>query len=168
VATRGQRLLAVVVVPAAAIVTALLLYMRMRFEPPTVPGYALAPLAAASDGAALELQRGGQYVFAAEPMGMVQGAVGARAFLVRGDDEVRLWEPPFSVDRDGSVHIEGKVDALFVGVPAGAWEVDVAVGRPETLPTAPRDILRARANAGSPTGEHAAWHLVRQPIVLGG
>jgi hypothetical protein len=165
VATRGQRLLAIVVVPAAAIVAAVLLLLRLRFEPPTLPGYALS----ASDGAALELHRGGgQYAFAAEPLGMVQGAVGARAFLVRGEDEVRLWEPPFSVDRDGSVHIQGAVDALFVGVPAGAWEVDVAVGRPEMLPTAPRDILRARAKGDAPTGEHAAWHLVRQPIVLGG
>jgi hypothetical protein len=58
------------------------------------------------------------------------------------------------------------VDALFAGVPAGPWEVAIAVGRPETLPTAPRDILRARD--GGAAGADAAWRLVRQRIVLGG
>jgi hypothetical protein len=164
VATRGQRLLAVIVVPAAALVAALLLYFRMKLEPPTVPPYALG----GSDGGEVRLAAGGRFALAAEPLGMVQGAVGARGFLVRGD-EVRLWDPPFSVDRDGSVHVEGTVESLFGGVPAGPWEVNVAVGRPETLPTAPRDILKARSapSTEGPAG-HAAWHLVRENIVLGG
>jgi hypothetical protein len=164
VATRTQRLLAVIVVPAAVITSALLLFFRMKLEPPTVPAYALG----GSDGGEVHLAAGGRFSLAAEPLGVVQGAVGARGFLVRGD-EVRLWEPPFSVDRDGSVHIDGAVDALFHGVPAGPWDVVLAVGRPETLPTAPRDILQARTAPAvdGPEG-HAAWHLVREHIVLGG
>jgi hypothetical protein len=164
VATPTQRLLAAIVVPAAVITSALLLYFRMKLEPPTVPAYALG----GGDGGEVHLARGGRFTLAAEPLGMVQGAVGARGFLVRGD-EVRLWDPPFSVDRDGSVHVEGTVDALFGGVPAGPWEVVLAVGRPETLPTAPRDILQARAApAADGPASHAAWHLVREHIVLGG
>lgn len=163
-ATRAQRLLAVIVVPAAAVTSALLLYFRMKLEPPTVPAYALG----GSDGGEVYLARGEHFAMAAEPLGVIQGAVGARGFLVRGD-EVRLWEPPFSVDRDGSVHVEGTVDALFGGVPAGPWEIVLAVGRPETLPTAPRDILQARAPAPADgTAGRAAWHLVREHIVLGG
>jgi hypothetical protein len=154
------RLLALLVVPVAAVVAAVLLFFRMKVEPPTVPPYALA--SAGAD--AVVARPGTRFALAMEPLGMVQGAVGARAFLVRGDD-VRLWEPTFSVDRDGSVHIEGTVDALFRDVPAGPWELDIAVGRPETLPTAPRDILRARDVADAGTG-WAAWQLVRAPIVL--
>jgi hypothetical protein len=160
-----QKLLAVVVVPAAVIVSALLLYFRTKLEPPTVPPYILG---GSDGGEVVRVAQGGRFAFAAEPVGMVQGAVGARGFLVRGD-EVRMWDPPFSVDRDGSVHIEGTVDSLFGGVPAGPWEVVVAIGRPETLPTAPRDILRARAAAPAEgSAGHAAWHLVREQIVLGG
>jgi hypothetical protein len=101
-------------------------------------------------------------------MGMVQGAVGARAFLVRGA-EVRPWDPPLSVDRDGSVHIEGPVEALFGGVPAGRWEIVLAVGRPETLPRAATDVLRIEG-VGEPDASsgHAAWQVVREPIVLEG
>jgi hypothetical protein len=160
VTTRLPRLVAVLVVPAAAVVAGLLLLVRMRLEPPTVPPYARA--AAGEDP--IVARPGGRFALAIEPLGMVQGAVGARAFLARGD-EVRLWDPPFSVDRDGSVHVEGTVDVLFRDVPAGPWELDVAVGRPETLPTAPRDILRARDATDSGAG-WAPWHLVRARVVL--
>ena len=91
------------------------------------------------------------------------GAVAARGFLLRGD-EVQAWDPPFTVDRDGTIRLDGPVEALFAGVPPGPWDIAVAVGRPETLPTAPRDVLRARdAGAGD-----AAWRLVREHVVLGG
>ena len=99
---------------------------------------------------------------AAEPLSVVQGAVAARVFLIRGDD-VQAWDPPFEVDRDGSVHIEGKVDQLFAGVPAGPWEVALVVGRPETLPTA-RNLLHMRDTEGG----HAPWQVVRERIVLEG
>jgi hypothetical protein len=152
-------------VAAAGLVTALLLYFRMRLEPPTVPTYELGSApggVVATDGGEIVVRRGGRFAMAAEPMGVVQGAVAARVFLVRGDD-VQAWDPPFEVDRDGSVHIEGKVDQLFAGVPPGPWEVALVVGRPETLPTA-RDLLHAH-DAG---GGHAPWQVVRERIVLEG
>jgi len=128
-------------------------------EPPTVPTYALA----AGDGGALVLHAGERFRLVVEPEGIVTGAVAARGFLVRGD-EVQAWDPPFTVDRDGSIRLDGPVDTLFAGVPPGSWDVAVAVGRPETLPTAPRDVLRAR-DAGA---ADAAWRLVREHVVLGG
>jgi hypothetical protein len=159
-----KRAAPLLLVAAAVLVTALLLLFRMRFEPPTVPPYELGGTQGVreQDGGELVVHRGGRFAIAAEPRGVVQGAVGARAFLVRGDD-VQAWDPPFEVDRDGSVHIDGKVDQLFAGVPSGSWEVALVVGRPETLPTA-RDLLRAH-DAG---GGHAPWQLVRERIFLEG
>jgi hypothetical protein len=93
------------------------------------------------------------------PLAPVKGAIGARAFLVRGD-EVRPWDPPFSVASDGSVRISGPVDALFAGVPKGRWEVALTVGRPEVLPTAPTDVLRARSESDRPS----SWRLVCQRV----
>jgi hypothetical protein len=148
----------VLLVGAAVLGAVVLLVLRMRMEPPTVPEYVLE-----GDAGALELHPGERFRIDVDPMGQVVGAIGARGFLIRGE-EVRPWDPPFEVARDGSVHLAGSVDALFPGVPPGPWELAVAVGRPENLPTAPRDILRARE--GGPA--HAAWRLVRESIVLGG
>ena len=157
--TKGRSVAPLIVVGVAVLGAAALLLLRMRIEPPTVPPYALAE----DDAGAAVLRAGATFRMVATPKGIVTGAVGARGFLVRGED-VRPWEPVFAVDRDGTIHVEGAVEALFAGVPPGAWDVAVAVGRPETLPTAPRDILPAR-DAG---GANAAWCLVREHIVLGG
>lgn len=157
--TRRRSIVALLLVPAAILVTATLLLLRLRMEPPTVPTYALA----AGDGGALVLHAGERFRLVVEPEGIVTGAVAARGFLVRGD-EVQAWDPPFTVDRDGSIRLDGPVDTLFAGVAPGSWDVAVAVGRPETLPTAPRDVLRAR-DAGA---ADAAWRLVREHVVLGG
>jgi hypothetical protein len=156
--TRRRSVVALLLVPAAVLVTATLLVLRLRMEPPTVPAYALA-----GDAGAVVLHPGERFRLALEPEGLVTGAVAARGFLLRGD-EVQAWDPPFTVDRDGTIRLDGPVDTIFAGVPPGTWEVTVAVGRPETLPTAPRDVLRARdAGAGD-----AAWRLVRERVVLGG
>ncbi len=111
------------------------------------------------------LRPGGRFQVDLRPDAHVEGAIAARAFLLR-DGQVRPWDPPFEVTRDGSVRIAGPVDALFAGVPSGPWEIAVAVGRPETLPTAPKTILRARDDAASETGD-AAWRLVRGSVSLG-
>ncbi len=151
--------LAALVVPAAVVVAGALLALRLHFQPPTVPPYTIA-----APGGVTVLPPGGHFELDVHPTAPVTGAVGARAFLVRGTD-VRAWDPPFEVSRDGSAHIGGAVDTLFAGVPPGDWELDVAVGRPETLPTAPNDVLRARSSdvdAGV-----AAWRLVRERIRLG-
>ena len=149
---------ALLLVPAALAVAAGLVLLRLHFEPPTVPEYEVAR---AVDEMALT--RGGRFEIELRPVAPVVGAIGARAFLLRGD-EVRPWDPPFSVTVDGAVRIAGPVAALFAGVPAGTWEVAVAVGRPETLPTAPRDILRGR----SARPGRAGWHLVRARVRLDG
>jgi hypothetical protein len=156
--TRRRSVVALLLVPAAILVTAMLLVLRLRMEPPTVPTYALA-----GDAGTAVLHPGERFRLVVEPEGLVTGAVAARGFLLRGD-EVQAWDPPFTVDRDGTIRLDGPVEALFAGVPPGPWDIAVAVGRPETLPTAPRDVLRARdAGAGD-----AAWRLVREHVVLGG
>jgi len=145
----------VLLVPAAAAVAAALVAVRLHFEPPTVPTYSLA-----ADGGEVALAPGSAFDMVLRPAAPVKGAIGARAFLVRGD-EVRPWDAPSSVGLDGSVRIAGPVDALFRGVPAGPWEIAVAVGRPEVLPTAPRDVMR-RGEDSRPS----AWRMVRERIRL--
>jgi len=143
-------------VPAAAAVAAGLVAIRVHFEPPTVPGYSLA-----NDAGDVALGPGTAFEMVLRPASPVRGAIGARAFLLRGND-VRPWDAPSSVGLDGSVRIAGPVDVLFAGVPAGKWEIAVAVGRPEVLPTAPRDITRSRDADARPS----AWRLVRERIRL--
>jgi hypothetical protein len=151
---------------AAGLVAAALLALRVRLEPPTVPPYALVPAGASGDaGGIIALGPSDRFELDIAPQVAVVGAVGARGFLMRGD-EVRAWDPPFRVERDGTVRLDGDVQTLFAGVPPGAWDVAIAVGRPETLPTAPRDILHAR-DAGA-TDADAAWRLVRERVLLGG
>jgi len=160
IGTSGGRgkLVALLLVPAAVAVAGFLLYIRLRLEPPTVPGFALE-----GDGGVTTVRHGELFVMTVRPLAPAAGAIGARAFLLRAD-EVRPWTAPYSVALDGTVTVSGPVDVLFEGVPPGEWEVAIAVGRPETLPTAPRDILRAR-DAGA---DDAAWRLVRQRIAIGG
>jgi hypothetical protein len=62
------------------------------------------------------------------------------------------------------VRITGPSAALFAGVPEGSWDVAVSVGRPEVLPTAPRDVLEARTHD---RGSAAAWRLVIERVQLG-
>jgi hypothetical protein len=155
----SQNRAVLLLVPAAAAIAAGLIALRLHFQPPTVPAFVVA----GGDGESAALA-GARFQIVAQPVAPVQGAIGARAFLIRGD-EVRAWDPPVTVDRDGSVRIDGPVDALFAGVPTGTWDVALAVGRPEVLPTAPRDVLRAREDGGT---ERAAWRLVEKRVRLGG
>lgn len=149
------RAAALLLVPAAVALAALLFFLRLRLEPPSVPTYAVV------DGGPTLLAPGGRFEMDLAPTATVTGAVWVRAFLLQGDT-VRPWNPPVSVGRDGAVHIAGPVDQLFAGVPPGEWEVALAVGRPETLPTAPADVLRARDVDGGTT----AWRLVRMRVRL--
>jgi hypothetical protein len=148
---------ALALVPGAAVVAVVLVSLRLHFQPPTVPSFAVAN-AAAED---VTLASGGRFELELRPQAPVAGAIAARGFLLQGDT-VRPWDPPFTVAGDGTVRIAGPVDALFAGVPAGAWEVAVAVGRPETLPTAPNDVLRARQSQPDSVG----WRLVRERVLL--
>lgn len=150
------RAVAVVLIVAALAGAAALLLLRLHFQPPTVPDYSLA----GDSSGEREVTRGSTFAMDLRPAGPVAGAVGARAFLVQGD-VVRPWNVPYMVQRDGSVRIEGATDTIFAGVPAGAWEIAVAVGRPENLPTDPREVLHARV---APIDGGAAWHLVRERV----
>jgi hypothetical protein len=153
---------AVVLVSAAIGGAGALLWLRLHFQPPTVPHYVLAG-APSAPADPTSLKHDATFSMDLRPAGVVDGAVAARAFLLRGD-VVRPWSVPFVVERDGTVRIAGPVDALFAGVPRGDWEVAIAVGRPENLPVDPRDVLRARDRTAD--GGAAAWHLVRERIYL--
>jgi hypothetical protein len=166
---RLQRLVAVLMVPAAIAVAGALVALRLHFQPPLVPPY----FAAGTGPDEQRIARESLFEVELRPGEPVAGAIGARAFLLHGlhapdgthGDEVRPWDPPFDVDRAGVVRIRGPAEALFAGVPDGPWEVAVAVGRPEVLPTAPLDVLRER---GRDAGTRAAWRLVTVPIRLEG
>ncbi len=153
---KSGRVPALLLVLSAGVAAAALLSARLFLEPPTVPAYTIT-----AGGPALHAAD----TFRADvmPSAPVDGAIAARAFLLRGDT-VRAWDPPFSVEPGGAVHLTGRVDTLFAGIPGGAWEVAIAVGRPETLPTAPKDVLRAR-DATADT-RSLAWRLVRAPVDL--
>jgi hypothetical protein len=151
--------IALVLLPAAVAVAGGLVGLRMYFQPPTVPDFAIAGAAASS---AVNLAPGGQFEVELHPTAPVNGAIAARTFLVRGDD-VRPVIAPFTVTEEGTVRIAGSVDTVFAGIPSGAWDIAVAVGRPETLPVAPADILRARDADPRALG----WRLVRERVFLG-
>jgi hypothetical protein len=152
----SQNKIALVLVPGAALVAAGLVTLRLHFQPPTVPTFAIAD---ARDGESIG--PGDPFALEIHPQRALEGAIAARGFLLRGDD-VRPWDPAFTVATDGTVRIAGPVDTLFAGVPSGPWEIAVAVGRPETLPTAPNDVLRARdQDAGD-----LSWRLVRERVFL--
>jgi hypothetical protein len=161
--------IALVLVPGAAAVAVGLVSLRLHFQPPTVPAFAVVDARADAQGAAgqgappeeVTLVAGGHFDLELRPEHPVTGAIAARGFLLRGET-VRPWDPPFTVAGDGTVRIEGAVDVLFAGVPPGPWEVAIAVGRPENLPTAPNDVLRGREQ--QPEG--VSWRLVRERVVL--
>jgi len=159
----STKLLVILLVPSAIAVAGVLLLLRLYFQPPTVPGYALAD--AGPQEPEIVVLPGARFEVELRPLAPVVGAVAARAFLLRGN-EVRPWAARFDVERDGSVRIAGAGDALFAKVPAWSWELAIAVGRPETLPVAPAEILRARDAVGD--GGPAPWQLVRARIKLGG
>ncbi|MGD0676505.1 MAG: hypothetical protein ABSC94_13885 [Polyangiaceae bacterium] len=182
-----QRLVVLALVPTAAAMAIALIVLRLHFQPPTIPPYVLtigprqatgtipprvqandvddrATRAAGDAGETTEwsLSASDEFELEARPDGRVEGAVAARAFLLRAA-EVRAWDPPFAVSRDGVIRIRGSVRTLFAGVPVGRWEVAVAVGRPELLPTAPNDVLRARARE---PGGRAGFRLLIAPVRL--
>jgi hypothetical protein len=149
-----RNLAALLLAPAGATVATVLVLLRLHFEPTGVPMYSVRP----ASPSVVAVHRGDAFALDLHPERPVVGAVAARGFLLQGES-VHPWQAAFSVDVDGEVHITGDVDTLFAGVPDGRWEAAVAVGRPEMLPTAPRDVLRARAGT-SPSTWHLAWEVV--------
>jgi hypothetical protein len=178
-------MIALALVPAAAAVAGGLVLLRLHYQPPTVPEYTVV----GDDGGAHAIDRSGRFDLELRPQSTPEGAIGARAFLLRVGaapataspevgaaggtreggahpewERVRPWDPWADAARDGTVRISGATADLFAGVPDGPWDVAVAVGRPEVLPTAPRDIAE---EIGRDRGPSAAWRLVVERIVLG-
>jgi hypothetical protein len=147
---------ALLLVPGAAVLAVVMLVLRVHVQPLTIPPYSIAP------GSTTELRPGGQFSLQLDPRGPLTGAVMARAFLTQGT-QMRAWEPVFVVDKDGTIHVAGSVDALFAGVPAGEWELDIVVGRPELLPRSPDDALKGRDAEVS----GGAWHLLHERVRVG-
>ncbi len=162
---KSGRMVALLLVPGAALLAVAMLVLRVHVQPLTLPPYSIAPTSTT------DLRPGGQFSLQLDPRGPLTGAVGARAFLVREAKDARdpqapqmhPWEPVFLVDKDGTIDIAGPVDTLFAGVPAGEWELDVVVGRPELLPQSPTDALKGRDTEIS----GGAWHLLHERIHLG-
>jgi len=73
-----------------------------------------------------------------------------QSYLSRGD-EIRPWNPPVTPKGDGQFEIAGPVAELFVGVPDGAWQIVVIIGRPLAMP---RDIDAVRERLREPGSEH--------------
>ena len=143
---------------AGAVWSAALTYIAPRsLQPLTIPHYTIAP------GSTTELKPGSQFSLQLDPQGPLTGAVMAKAFLTQGT-QMRAWEPVFVVEKDGTIHVAGPVDTLFAGVPAGEWELDVVVGRPELLPRSPNDALKGRDTEVS----GGAWHLLHERVRVGG
>jgi len=165
VSASARRAAVVALVPTAVATALALVVLRVHFQPPTLSRYVESTDDSVGGGVTLapvSLPAEGRFEMQLRPTTPVRGAVGARGFLLNGDD-VRPWDPPLSVSMDGVVRIAGPVARLFAGIPPGTWEVAIAVGRPEFLPTAPNDVLQARAH----DREGAGWQLLIKPIRLG-
>lgn len=155
------RLVALLLLPLAAIIAAVAVFLRLHFQPPTVPPYSLAGVA--GDGHdEVTLRPGSDFELVARPASPPAGNVGAKGFLLRNGDN-RLWDAPYTAQPDGTIRIGGPVDSVFRGVPAGAWDVAVAVGRPEMLPSMPADVERRE---GDTSQGAAAFHVVHQRVML--
>jgi hypothetical protein len=152
------RLAAVILLPLAGIVAIVAVFLRLHFQPPTVPPYALT--SGSGDRAEAVLRPGADFEMVARPSSPPAGIVGAKGFLLRSGEN-RPWDAPYTTDVDGTVHIGGAVDKIFKGIPAGAWDVAVAVGRPEMLPSMPSDLERPRDEQAP-----AAFHVLHQRVML--
>ena len=68
------RAAALLLVPAAVALAVVMLVLRVRLEPPTVPPFVLV------DGGPAVLSPGQSFEMVVDPTGLVTGAVGVRAF----------------------------------------------------------------------------------------
>lgn len=162
------RVVAAILLPLAAVIAVVAVFLRLHFQPPTVPPYSLSSVTGVSGAPAgdghdeVTLRPGSDFELVARPATPPAGIVGAKGFLLRSGDN-RLWDAPYTAQPDGTIRIGGPVDTVFRNVPAGAWDVAVAVGRPETLPSMPADVERRE---GDPSPAAAAFHVVHQRVML--
>ncbi|WP_437935121.1 hypothetical protein [Sorangium sp. So ce341] len=160
---RGTLLLSAAAALAAAL--AALVVLRPA-RAPSLPAYALALEggeweergAGRAPGAAPRLGPGSRVELILRPELPVHGPIAVRGALVQGV-HARPWSPPVELSPDGAVRIAGTREAVFPGVPDGAWEIVLAVGRAEALPADP-----AAAAAREETAPGA--QLLRAQVVL--
>jgi hypothetical protein len=141
------------VLAALAVAAALALLIGRRSAPIEV---ALGPSSAPLPGYSMELAEGERRVRGDEPLAkeafitLGSGSsfevllrpsapdgkpIAVRSFLIQ-DGHARLWQVEPDISSDGAVRIQGKRDTLFTNVPAGPWEIVIAVARPGDLPDA--------------------------------
>lgn len=94
------------------------------------------------EDAPVRLGPGAPFEMKLSPARPVNGSIGVAAAL-RSGGSLRRWEPPVVISPDGVVTIKGPREALFAGVPAGEWELLVALGRPSALPATPEALAAA-------------------------
>lgn len=166
VALPARRRWAWVLAAAAALGAASWLTVVPRGEEGALPAYAMTvsggepgvrSLAPATQP--LRLGAGSRLEIHLRPATTARGGIAVRAFLVR-DGAARAWDVPTTVADSGAARIQGSREALFAGVPAGPWEIVIAVGRAAALPSAD-DVVAAGAHPGSP-----GYRLLRHEIVL--
>ena len=119
-----------------------------------------APGDAPADGQATSVGPGSTLEITLRPATRVDGPLEVRAFLVR-DGEARPWDAKVELSSQGAARIAGDRETLFQGVPAGRYEIALAIGRPGSLPAGPEDVLRALK-----LGETPGFRLLRREIRL--
>ncbi|WP_437279180.1 hypothetical protein WME90_01070 [Sorangium sp. So ce375] len=142
------------VVPVASLAAAAALALLLRPRPPEpLPGYALVISAERGDpaaGPAVHLRPGASLTMTLRPEEAVSGPVIVRAALVRAQGAAR-WDLPAGaaqISPTGAVRIAGAREALFPNGTIGAYEIVVAVGRPEAVPEDADAIAHAEPRDG--------------------
>ena len=109
-----------------------------------------APSAASTERGACVLRPSerGSFELRARPNDAVSGTVGARAFVVRGDD-VQPWDGVPEVSEKGAIRLLDENRKLM-----GATELRIVVGREHLSPATARDHAR-----GATSGR--AWQVLR-------
>jgi tetratricopeptide (TPR) repeat protein len=79
------------------------------------------------------------------PFTEAKGPLAVRAALVR-DGRAEAWRAPATFEPNGIVEVVAPRDTAFAGVAGGAWELVVAVGRPDALPSTPEGLVRPPPN----------------------
>lgn len=130
------------VVAAVALAAGVALFLGQGGGP-ELPGYSMqieggvkdVRLAPSVEVGVPEIVAESRVVISLRPAQRVVSSVGARGFLV-GEAGAIDWNPRVEVSEGGAVRIAGVGRELFRGVPAGNWQVVVAVGDPAKLPEA--------------------------------
>jgi hypothetical protein len=152
---RGARFRRLTIATSAfALAAAVLLFVRARDGSQTLPPYEVSfvggeqPLRgpSATDPGEHKFSRGQRFRILLRPRTALQDRVGAKLFLRRADD-VRVWDAPVDVSNEGAIRVVTSLDTL---PPAsdGAWELVVAVGRPDALPSTGAELDEAHAARG--------------------